>query len=79
MIDKCNDGLPQRIMDTHMMDFARTVMELLTGIVGFPWAQVMVQIGYAFVLDSLLQFCPTESAVLETSLSNHTHASSSMF
>jgi hypothetical protein len=39
----------------------------------------MVQTGYAFVLDSLLQFFLAESAVLETSLSNQTYASSSMF
>ena len=39
----------------------------------------MVLSGYAFLLDSPLQFCPAESAVLETSLSNHTYASSSMF
>ncbi len=31
------------------------------------------------MLDSLLQFYPAESAVLEISLSNHTYASSSMF
>jgi hypothetical protein len=36
-----------------------------------------VQYGYAALLDSLLQFCPAESAVLETSASNHTNASSS--
>ena len=46
---------------------------------GTCWYVLMVQTGYAFVLDSLLQFCPAESAVLETSLSNHTYASSSMF
>ncbi len=43
MIDKNNDGLLQRIKDTPVEEFAResTVMELLTGLVGFPWAQVM--------------------------------------
>ncbi len=46
---------------------------------GTCWYVLMVQIGYAFVLDLLLQFCPAESSVLETSLSNHTYASSSMF
>jgi hypothetical protein len=46
---------------------------------GTYWYVLMVQTGYAFVLDSLLQFCPAESTVLETSLSNHTYASSSMF
>ncbi len=47
---------------------------------------LMVQSGYAFLLDLLLQFCPAKSAVLETSVSvletsvsNHTNASSSMF
>jgi hypothetical protein len=33
----------------------------------------------ALRLDSLLQFCPADSAVLETTTSNHTNASSSMF
>ena len=46
---------------------------------GTCWYVLMVQTGYAFVLDSLLQFCQAENAVLETSLSNHTYASSSMF
>jgi hypothetical protein len=36
--------------------------------------------GYAaLLLDSLLQFCPADSAVLETTASNHTNASSRMF
>ena len=35
-----------------------------------------VQSGYAALLDLLLQFCLAESAVLETSASNHTNASS---
>jgi hypothetical protein len=36
--------------------------------------------GYAALrLDSLLQFCPANSAVLETSASNDSNASSSMF
>ena len=36
--------------------------------------------GYAALrLDSLLQFCPADSAVLETSASNDSNASSSMF
>ena len=39
-----------------------------------------IQSGYAaLLLDSLLQFCPADSAVLETTASNHTNASSSMF
>ena len=39
-----------------------------------------IQSGYAaMLLDSLLQFCPADSAVLETTASNHTNASSSMF
>ena len=39
-----------------------------------------IQSGYAaLLLDSLLQFCPANSAVLETTASNHTNASSSMF
>ncbi len=33
----------------------------------------------ALRLDLLLQFCPADSAVLETTASNHTNASSSMF
>ena len=38
-----------------------------------------VQPGYAaLLLDSLLQFCPAESAVLQTSVSNQTIASSSV-
>ncbi len=36
-----------------------------------------VQYGCTALLDSLLLFCPTESAVLETIASNHTNASSS--
>jgi hypothetical protein len=40
----------------------------------------MIQSGYAaLLLDSLLQFCPADSAVLETTASNHTNASSRMF
>ncbi len=39
-----------------------------------------IQSGYAaLLLDSLLQFCPADSAVLETSASNDSNASSSMF
>ena len=39
-----------------------------------------VQLGYAaLLLDSLLQFCPADIAVLETSASNDSNASSSMF
>ena len=39
-----------------------------------------VQPGYAaLLLDSLQQFCPSYKAVLETSASNHTNASSSKF
>ncbi len=38
----------------------------------------MFQSGYAFLLDLLLQFCKVESAILETSVPNHTNASSSM-
>ncbi len=39
-----------------------------------------IQSGYAALrLDSLLQFCPADSAVLETTASNHTNASSGMF
>ena len=39
-----------------------------------------IQSGYAaMLLDSLLQFCPADNAVLETTASNHTNASSSMF
>jgi len=39
-----------------------------------------IQSGYAaLLLDSLLQFCPADSAVLETTSSNHTNASSRMF
>ncbi len=39
-----------------------------------------IQSGYAALrLDSVLQFCPADSAVLETTASNHTNASSSMF
>ena len=39
-----------------------------------------VQPGYAALrLDSLLQFCPADSAILETSASNDSNASSSMF
>ena len=39
-----------------------------------------VQPGYAALrLDSLLQFCPADSAVLETSASNDSNASSSIF
>jgi hypothetical protein len=34
--------------------------------------------GYAFLLDLLLQFCTTESAVLEIRVSNYNNASSSM-
>jgi hypothetical protein len=43
MITKGNDCLLERIMETPVMDFSResTVMELITGISGFPWAQVM--------------------------------------
>jgi hypothetical protein len=41
---------------------------------------LMIQFGYAALrLDSLLQFCQADSAVLETTASNHTNASSSMF
>ncbi len=37
---------------------------------------LMIQSGYAaLLLDSLLQFCPADSAVLETTASNHTNAS----
>jgi hypothetical protein len=39
-----------------------------------------IQSGYAaLLLDSLLQFCPAYSTVLETTASNHTNASSRMF
>ncbi len=39
-----------------------------------------IQSGYAaLLLDSLLQFCLADSAVLETTASNHTNASSRMF
>jgi hypothetical protein len=39
-----------------------------------------IQSGYAaLLLDSLLQFCQADSAVLETTSSNRTNASSSMF
>ena len=39
-----------------------------------------IQSGYAaLLLDSLLQFCPADSAVLETTASYHTNASSRMF
>ncbi len=39
-----------------------------------------IQSGYAaLLLDSLLQFCPADSAVLEAAASNHTNASSRMF
>ena len=39
-----------------------------------------IQSGYAaLLLDSLLQFCPADSFVLETTASNHTNASSRMF
>ncbi len=39
-----------------------------------------IQSGYAaLLLDSLLQFCPANSSVLETTASNHTNASSRMF
>ncbi len=39
-----------------------------------------IQSGYAaLLLDSLLQFRPAYSTVLETTASNHTNASSSMF
>ncbi len=46
------------------------------------WTSTRIQSGYAalrLLLDSLLQFCPADSAVLETTASNHTNASSSMF
>ena len=49
---------------------------------GMYWYVLMptVQPGYAaLLLDSLLQFCPADSAVLETSASNDSNASSSMF
>jgi hypothetical protein len=36
-----------------------------------------VQYRYSALLDSLLQFCPAEKAVLETNAFNHTNASSS--
>ncbi len=39
-----------------------------------------IQSGYAaLLLDSLLPFCPADSAVLETTASNHTYASSRMY
>jgi hypothetical protein len=39
-----------------------------------------IQSGYAaLLLDSLLQFCQADSAVLETTASNQTNASSRMF
>ncbi len=42
-----------------------------------------IQSGYAALLldsmESMLQFCPADSAVLETTASNHTNASSRMF
>ncbi len=39
-----------------------------------------IQSGYAaLLLDLLLQFCPADSIVLETTASNHTNASSRMF
>jgi hypothetical protein len=41
---------------------------------------LMIQSRYAaLLLDSLLQFCPADSAVLQTTASNHTNARSSMF
>ena len=55
-------------------------MSVRTGMYGHVLI-LTIQSGYAaaLLLDSLLQFCPADSAVLETTASNHTNASSSMF
>jgi hypothetical protein len=50
--------------------------------VGTYWHVLIltIQSGYAaLLLDSLLHFCPADNAVLETTASNHTNASSRMF